>query len=400
MKISHRSKKVLGIVSAMYAYHHEGGLYIHLSFGRIIDTLALRYKEVVLCIPTKQQPPDESRDYRIQAENVEVVPQPFFTNSSASLRHPAGILRAYARACRKADVLFVRGLVPFVGLLYVCARLHNNDICHWIVGNPIALLKTHKRSGLIVDTLSRAYAHVHRLSTKFGRWLTDGVFICNGRELAESYKSPRTITTASSTVKDNEFYVREDTCIGNKVRILFVGFIRPEKGVEYLIKAVCKLGTEKEWELVIVGTRKKYSTYVEKLNQLVDSCKIQERVQWAGYVSYGPEMFKYFHEADIFVLPTLSEGTPHVLVEARANSLPVVSTNVGGIPDSVSHGYDGVLVPPKDPDALARAIDRIISDNEFRQSLICNGLSSARKFTIDRFVDIVVGELEKPDRVR
>lgn len=395
MKISHRSEKVLGIISAVYTYRHEGGLYIPSSFGQIIDSLSLHYKEVVLCTPIKQSLPDESRDYRIEAENIEVVPQPFFTSSLASLRHPAGILRAYIRACCKAEVLFIRGLVPFVGLLYAITWFYKNSICHWIVGNQIALLKTHKRSGLIVDVLSRTYAHMHRLNTRVGRWLTSGAFVCNGTELAELYKSPRTVATVSSTVKASDFFEREDTCGGNKIRILFIGFIRPEKGVEYLIEAVCKLRTERDWELVIVGPRDRFAGYADKLDQLIDRHGIRERVHWTGYVAYGPEMFVCLREADIFVFPSLSEGTPRVLVEARANSLPVISTNVGGIPDSVSHGYDGVLVPPKDPDALAHAIDQLISDNELRQSLIRNGLSSARKFTIDRFVDIVGNELEK-----
>ncbi|NIP26893.1 MAG: glycosyltransferase [Phycisphaerae bacterium] len=399
MKVSRRSEKVLGIISAMYAYRHEGDLYIHSSFGRIIDTLAERYKEVILCIPTKKQRPDEPRDYRIQAGNVEVIPQPFYTSSLGSLKHPLEILRAYTHTCKKSDALFIRGLAPFVGLLYVHAWLRKNVVCHWIVGNPIALLKTHKRSGLIIDKLSLIYAHIHRLNTRAGRWLTKGAFVCNGTELAELYKSPCTIVAVSSSVKASEFFEREDTCGGKKVRILFVGFVRPEKGVEYLIKAVSKLVTEKEWELVIVGSRDGYSAYTEKLDKLVDDRNLRKQVRWVGYVK---EVSQYFREADIFVLPTLSEGTPHVLVEARANSLPVISTNVGGIPDSVSHGYDGVLVPPKDSDALAHAIDHLISDKEFRQSLIRNGLSSARNFTIARFVDTVVDTVvdELKNRIR
>jgi len=95
------------------------------------------------------------------------------------------------------------------------------------------------------------------------------------------------------------------------------------------------------------------------------------------------------------VLPTLSEGTPRVLVEARANSLPVVATNVGGIPTSVTDGVDGLLVPPKNVDALADAITRIVNDGELRRALIHNGLRSARSLTVDRFADLVVGVLRE-----
>jgi glycosyltransferase involved in cell wall biosynthesis len=98
--------------------------------------------------------------------------------------------------------------------------------------------------------------------------------------------------------------------------------------------------------------------------------------------------------ADVFVLPTLSEGTPHVLVEARANGLPCISTTVGGVPNTVTHGYDALLVPPKDARALARAIEQVICDTELRRMLIFNGLVQAQSQTLDRFIFTVLKELE------
>jgi glycosyltransferase involved in cell wall biosynthesis len=81
-------------------------------------------------------------------------------------------------------------------------------------------------------------------------------------------------------------------------------------------------------------------------------------------------------------------------VEARANGLPCISTTVGGVPSTVTHGYDALLVPPKNPGALARAIERLIGDGELRRALIHNGFASARMQTLGRFVDIVHRELE------
>jgi glycosyltransferase involved in cell wall biosynthesis len=97
--------------------------------------------------------------------------------------------------------------------------------------------------------------------------------------------------------------------------------------------------------------------------------------------------------ADLVVLPTLSEGTPHFLVEARANGLPCISTTVGGVPTTVTDRYDALLVPPKNAKALAQAIERVIGDGELRRMLIRNGLTAARKQTLDRFIDVVLGEL-------
>ena len=81
-------------------------------------------------------------------------------------------------------------------------------------------------------------------------------------------------------------------------------------------------------------------------------------------------------------------------MEARANGLPCISTNVGGVPSTVTDGYDALLVPPKDPRALARAIERLIFNAELRRDLIRNGLLAARRQTLDRFIDTVVGALK------
>jgi glycosyltransferase involved in cell wall biosynthesis len=116
-------------------------------------------------------------------------------------------------------------------------------------------------------------------------------------------------------------------------------------------------------------------------------------VFWTGYVSYGEPLFDHLRAADLLVLSSLSEGTPHVLVEARANGLPCISTAVGGVPSSVTHGYDALLVPPKDSKALARAIDRVIGDGELRRALIRNGLVSSRAHTLERFVGVVHDQL-------
>lgn len=378
----------LSILCAMPACCHDGGVHVHLSFGRIVDELAGRYAKVYLCAPARNAPPDDQCDYRLRADNVEVIPQPYYRSSLGALRHAAGIARAFFRACRLGRRVFVRGMLPFIGLFYLLAAAFGRKPCHWIVGNPIALLRTHRRAGTLADTLSLVYAWQDRLFTRTGRALTGGAFLCNGQELADIYRSPRTATVVSSTIVAEEFFHRDDTCGQETIRILFIGFVRPEKGLEYLIEAVGLLQTSRPCELVIVGPWDKFPAYRAKLDGMIESGGLGGRVRWEGYASYGPAMWRYLRECDVFVLPTLSEGTPRVLVEARANSIPIVATNVGGIPTSVTDGVDGLLVPPKDSPALALAIGRVIADGELRRSLITHGRATARSLTVDRFVEV------------
>src|SRR5260370_38176656 len=125
------------------------------------------------------------------------------------------------------------------------------------------------------------------------------------------------MTAVARAIREGEFVHRNDTCQGATIRILFVGYIRPEKGIEYLIDAVSRLKTDLSWELLLVGPSE-FPDYRRRLDKIVAARGIGERVRWQGYVSYGKPIFDCFRAADMLVLPSLSEGTPHQFVEDRA----------------------------------------------------------------------------------
>jgi glycosyltransferase involved in cell wall biosynthesis len=386
--------RVLGYVTPVRAYVNAGEIYMQVASGRVADALAAHYEKLLICTRVVYGPPPAPSDLPLEAPNLELIAQPYWGTSLGSLPHFFGIFRAYLRTCRESDMVFVRGMCPYIGVLYLCAFAFQRPVCHWIVGNPVALLRTSTRRGKLLDLFALLYALQDRIQSRVGRWLTDGVFLCNGRELAEAYRSPRTVATVSSAIRESEFVLRGDTCQGATIRILFVGYIRPEKGIEYLLDAVSRLMISQPWKLYIVGPSD-FPEYRRRLDAIVASRGIRERVFWTGYSSYGEPLFDHLRAADLFVLPSLSEGTPHALVEARANGLPCISTTVGGVPSSVTDGFDALLVPPKNSDALAQAIERVIRDADLRRALIRNGLASSRAHTLERFVGVVRDQLDQ-----
>jgi len=388
-----RTPRILGYVTPVRAFSSEHGIYMQAASGRVADELAKHFDKIVICTRVVQGPPPAPDDLPFESRNIELIAQPFWRTSAGSLLHGFGIARAYLRTCRKVDVLFVRGMCPFVAILYVFAFLFRRPICHWIVGDPVALLRTSARNGRVLDAFALAYAMQDRMCTRMGRWLTDGALICNGRELARAYRSGRTTASVSSTVRETDFFSRADTCQGKTIRLLFLGYVRPEKGIEYLLYAVNQLPKEIPWELEIAGSDE-FPAYRRLLDEIVAARGLQDRVRWTGYIPYGEPLFRRMRAADIFVLPTLSEGTPHVLVEARANSVPCISTTAGGVPSTVEHEYDALLVPPKDSGALAGAMQRLIRDGELRRALIRNGLEAANRQTLERFIATVLRELQ------
>src|SRR3984957_13427194 len=384
--------RTLGYVTPVSAFSSGGEIYMQAASGRVAEAVARHYEKVCVCARVVEGAPPAPFDAPLKAPNLEFVEQPFWGTTTESLFHFFGIAHAYLRTCRRADILFVRAGCPYTGMLYFCAAMFRKPICHWIVSDPVTLLQTHTRRGRLPDALALLYALQDRFFTRVGRWVPRGILICNGREVARAHASPRTIEVVSSTIRESEFHLRADTCQGPVARILFVGFLRPEKGIEYLLEALALLKTDVPWELEIVGPRE-FPSYCAKLDGLAAARGIRERIRWLGYVPNGRPLFDRMRAADIFVLPTLSEGTPHVLVEARANGLPCISTTAGGVPSTVTDGYAALLVPPKDARALARAIKRLAGDGELRRALIRNGLAAARTQTLDRFIAVVLGVL-------
>jgi glycosyltransferase involved in cell wall biosynthesis len=98
----------------------------------------------------------------------------------------------------------------------------------------------------------------------------------------------------------------------------------------------------------------------------------------------------------LFVLPTLpGEGVPRVLLEAMAAGLPIVATDVAGVPTLISPDVNGLLVPPADPSAIAAALDRLIRDAGLRRQLVANAYRVAHAHTADAHANKIVLGLEK-----
>jgi teichuronic acid biosynthesis glycosyltransferase TuaC len=145
---------------------------------------------------------------------------------------------------------------------------------------------------------------------------------------------------------------------GEGSRILYVGGIKRSKGIDYLLKAVKRLveTSPRPIELLIIGE----GEYEQRAKLLAKELGIASTVSFFGKRP-NPEIPLWINACDLLVLPSLSEGLGVVLIEAMACGKPVVATRCGGPEDIVSPGT-GILVPPRDDAALAKAIQEVLGD--------------------------------------
>lgn len=150
--------------------------------------------------------------------------------------------------------------------------------------------------------------------------------------------------------------------------ILFFGYVRPYKGVHVLLEAFAKARESVDATLVIVGEfYEPRDPYVEQIKQL----GLQRDVMLVDRYVSDEEVGVFFSAADVVILPYTSATQSGVIQIAFAFHKPVISTAVGGIPEVVTNGVNGILVPPRDGDALARAI-REFFEGDLSDSMMAN----------------------------
>lgn len=150
--------------------------------------------------------------------------------------------------------------------------------------------------------------------------------------------------------------------------MLAIGRLSSEKAHIDLLNAFHHLQSdnpELNAKLVIVGDGPER----ERLEAATRSLGIAERVHFTGQIS---DVKPYYAAADLLVLPSHSEGSPYVLLEAMAAGLPIVATAVGGVPEMVEDDVSALLVPPRDPRTMSAAIARVLKDPEIAHKLTAN----------------------------
>jgi glycosyltransferase involved in cell wall biosynthesis len=162
--------------------------------------------------------------------------------------------------------------------------------------------------------------------------------------------------------------------------LLSVGRLSREKGHADLLLAFRRLcdGSQSALRLLVVGDGPER----EKLDKLTRDLLLSEKVSLVGQQA---DVRPFYAVADVFVLPSHSEGTPNVLLEAMAVGVPAVATSVGGVPELTCGGEAALLTEKEDVEGLANALTRLMKEPDLRARLISAGREVVEKNTTERY---------------
>jgi len=308
----------------------------------------------------------------------------------------------------------LRGSVTF--LMSALPRLRRRlnadpvDVVHYFFGLPTGVLSFYTHSvrrlpyiiGLrgsdvpFYDRKSRTLRVLHRIlmpiTRRIWRGASDVIAVSYGlRDLAQE-----TTPDLSIGVIHNGIDVIEGAAEmrsrkrADRVRLVCVARLVPRKGVCLLLEALVSLDRD-DIELVVAGTGPSHA----ELEAFSATHDIADRVKFAGYCR--PDQLRDINvSSDIFVLPTLSDAFPNVVLEAMGAALPVIASRVGGIPEAVVDGETGILVKAGDRAQLANAISVLVDDRALREAYGLAGQQRAREmFTWHRNARLYLDSYER-----
>jgi len=176
----------------------------------------------------------------------------------------------------------------------------------------------------------------------------------------------------------------------NYITILFLGHIGREKGIYELLDAVELLNSaSNNFRLILVGESLQKDEIAE-IDEKIKEKKLESLISILP-PAYGSEKIQYFIDSDIFVLPSHHEGMPISIIEAMASGLPIVATDVGGIPDLIKNNVSGLLIQAYNSKELADSIYKLLKSTELRRYLGENArLKAKENHEIENYVDDIV----------
>jgi glycogen synthase len=377
--------RVAVLARAVFPLHGFGGLERHVyDLVRHLTCRGLRLT-LITRPPSRRVPPEPLPP--LAGENLAVLYVPYWTFPLAGRRWTTALDRSTAyplfglRAGRVAAGLVARGEIDLVHGLgaavlgYARVRRRGSGPAAPLIFNPQGL----EEFGASAPAQPRLKALAYRPLQAAVRACARAAdrIIANDRALEPVVRrhlgvgptKVRLVPNAldldlvdrMTTSEDGPRVRREAGMAPEQLVLLSVGRLEHNKGFHHLAEALAHVGVQlpaaSSWTWVLIGA----GPYRPALERLIDRLGIGGRVRLLGRVP-DRMLHAWYEWADVFVHPTLYEGSSIVTLEAMAHRRPVIATAAGGLPDKVRDGETGWLLPPGDPRALTRAVGEALAD--------------------------------------
>jgi glycosyltransferase involved in cell wall biosynthesis len=352
------------------------GLTAELPFSLFLEGLAPHFAR--LAVIGRMDPGSAPFPYRLRASELE--PLPYYGSSAdvaAVLRAVPVSIHRFWRALDGLDVIWILGPGPAQAPLFaILGRLRRRRVVLGVRQNLPELIR-HRRPG------ARAViAAADALETVFRALARSLPVVVVGPDLARRYRGARSLLSLYvSLLHETDLLAPEQDARsydGDELVMLSVGRLDPEKNPLLLADVLhSALRTDPRWRLEVCGDGPLAQALTDRAAQL----GVADRLTLRGYVPIDGGLWDRYRSAHALLHISMTEGVPQVVLEAFAARLPVVATAVGGVGEVVAGR--GLLTPPRDPDAAAACLNRLVSQPRLRAELVAAAALTAADHTLE-----------------
>ncbi len=362
--------------------------------GVFLDELAKNVEALYLVMHEASGVEIGEADYQLKGQNIKFISLGRKTAPWHRTFYPGSVLKKVLKEIEMCEATLVRSPSPLAPAFK--RFIKRKKVFFMVVGDYQEGAKQIEKRGLKNFLLNAYFRYSDRQFRSF--FPSTDIFV-NSPQLFEKYKSEtKSITLIkTTTLKDEDFFKKADLGLHNPVRILYTGRFDLTKGLRELIEAMGQLRNNKyDVHLNLVGWETSKNKPIEnQLKQMANELGITENITFHGKKKIGDELNEMYRTNDIYILPSYHEGFPRTIWEAMANSIPVIATNVGGIPIFLEDKKHAILIRPKQVTDLSNAIQFLIQNEEFRYSLVKNGYQLAKENTIENQTKILIKHISE-----
>ncbi|MGV3596861.1 MAG: glycosyltransferase family 4 protein [Bacteroidota bacterium] len=373
---------VLGFHYHIPAYKKDGKIYTMSLQGLFIDSLAPHWQRVVLFLYTPLQAEYELLDYEIQSNNVDFVELIEHTSVPKRLLQANKVAKIFRENANGIDIFLLRAPTPLLPFI-VNAVKKSSKVSYLIVGYMLDFLHLYKKLTLKNIALKTYFRWNEGRQAALAK---HALVFANSTVMYEMYKplSKKTLPIKTTTLKQTDFFYRDDTCQKEPYEILYAGRIDESKGVIEITEALGRLNKEGvHCKFNLVGWSERNDNTQEKIKDAAAKWGITSNVIFHGKKKVGDELFSFYRKADIYVMASTAEGFPRTIWEALANSVPVIAAPVGAIPHYLKDTHDALFVRTRNAEDVYSKIKLLINDGELRRQLIQNGRETVSEVTLE-----------------
>jgi phosphatidylinositol alpha-1,6-mannosyltransferase len=317
--------------------------------------------------------------HRVNGDHVHIWPLPYYVGPRQYLRHRTAIGHAIRTATTPTDAVILRVPSPIGSLLATHRERQHLPYALEVVADPhdvyapgvihhparpwLRHWATNKLRHECQHATAVGYVTQHTLQNRYPANPHATTTGCSDVELAASAYAPS---------------ARGVRPLGRVPRLVSVGSLKqPYKGIDTLLKALAHLhhqGTTLHLTHIGDGRHRPH------LQQLAHHLGITHQITFTGWLPAGPPIRHHLDNADLFVMPSRTEGLPRALIEAMARALPAIATHIGGIPELLPPED---LVPPNNPTTLATTIHTLTTNPHRMATTSARNLTHAHNYSAD-----------------